>query len=105
MSNLQDIADSSGCCLNEVYNSSSRRDESYNWLTYDFWSRCNLQTLGTCEVRQNEDELFTTCAVTLATTTSNAVPFTAMSTTTDHAATLAGNLTVTVMLFMILTFF
>ena len=55
MQALQNFSDVGGCCVNNLFNGSlsgitiPRRD----FLSFEFWSNCGVDTLGTCEVRLN----------------------------------------------------
>lgn len=44
---LENISSTAGCCFNDKYNSSSSAPRDF--LSYEFWSRCNLTPLGRCE--------------------------------------------------------
>ena len=42
-----------GCCINNALNGSLAgvTVESYSTLSYEFWSNCGVETVGTCEVK------------------------------------------------------
>ena len=46
---LNSIVDMSGCCFISEFNSSF--EESRDFLSYEFWQRCGLNSPGFCEVR------------------------------------------------------
>ncbi len=48
---LNNITSTIGCCLNDHYNTTTRPD----WLSYEFWSRCGLDSPGLCEEFLNND--------------------------------------------------
>ncbi len=50
---LSNIADTLGCCFNEQYNTTD-----VDWLSYEFYSMCGLEPLGSCELRLNDDAPF-----------------------------------------------
>ncbi len=51
---LNNIADTLGCCFNERYNTTGGID----WLSYEFYSMCGLEPLGSCEIKLNDDAPF-----------------------------------------------
>ena len=59
ISALRKFNQSSGCCINNVYNGSSLilTGSSYDWLSNSFWSMCGLETPGICEARFNGSTL------------------------------------------------
>ena len=46
---LGSIADTTGCCFNEEYNSTSNSGVTFDWMSYEFWSECGLKPLEVCE--------------------------------------------------------
>ena len=44
-----------GCCINDLYNSTSNR---LDWMSYEFWSRCGLQSPGFCKQYLNNGSVF-----------------------------------------------
>ena len=44
-----------GCCINNALNGSLAgvTVQSYSVLSYEFWSNCGVETVGTCEIRIN----------------------------------------------------
>ena len=50
MQALQNISDVGGCCANSFFNGSLTLPR-YDFLSFEFWSNCGVDTLGTCEVR------------------------------------------------------
>ena len=60
---LQTFNQTAGCCINSIYNGSLAGRvtgsqgglpiQQYDFLTYEFWSNCSLQTPGECEIRLN----------------------------------------------------
>ena len=52
MQALQNFSDVGGCCANSFFNGSLTLPR-YSFLSFEFWSNCGVDTLGTCEVRLN----------------------------------------------------
>ena len=52
---LEDFSDVGGCCVNNLFNGSLAgiAVPRYDILSFEFWSNCGVDTLGTCEVRLN----------------------------------------------------
>ena len=53
---LEDFSDVGGCCVNNLFNGSLAgiTSQRFDFLGFEFWSNCGVDTLGTCEVRLND---------------------------------------------------
>ena len=45
---LNNITNTVGCCFNENYNTTN---STVDWLSDEFWSKCNLKSPGLCKIR------------------------------------------------------
>ena len=72
---LQSLNNTFGCCINYFYNDSLTGNlmPIANWLSFDFWTQCNLTTPGFCETRFSS--AFQTKEFGVTATTSAAVLF------------------------------
>ncbi len=52
---LNNITNTVGCCFNYRFNSTG--NPSWDWLSAEFWSMCNLDSPGFCELRLVNDTL------------------------------------------------
>ncbi len=51
---LNGIVNTVGCCFNEGYNNTN--DTKQDWLSYEFWTKCNLKSPGFCKQKFADDE-------------------------------------------------
>ena len=53
---LEGFSDVGGCCVNNLFNGSQTDviAKRFDFLSFEFWSNCGMDTLGTCEVRFND---------------------------------------------------
>lgn len=47
---LNNITSTVGCCFNDQYNQTDDAD-TIDWLSFEFWSMCHLESPGLCELR------------------------------------------------------
>ncbi len=65
---LNSITNTVGCCFNDHFNDTDT--VQYDWLSYEFWSMCGLESPGLCEEFLNTDTPF----ITITTTTTTESP-------------------------------
>ena len=51
---VETLSSITGCCFISQFNDTSSA-ESYDWLSYEFWTQCNLTSPGFCELMLNDE--------------------------------------------------